>query len=429
MDTYIDLDSDKLSGIRKFLSTYSASKSQLRKDYLVDAFGGGINWDEVNTDKEKTASDVKKSMLKEVAWSETLLVREGYYLENDMLYRVLTTNTLALKIEPLAEMKFMPVTWFAPMPDPSDKYPRGWFVDMCALEKEINVLVNKLASIIRTGGRFVYVRAGTTLTKSTNNLLNQLGIEVIEVTGSQQLPNQANLLQISQSDIQFLNILLSQAEEEGGMKSDIMGTSSTGANASGRAIQALQAGSKNNIGPALNELNKYMTRLTRILLRMFKIFGTATYYSEKTEAEIQTKGEYNENVKIKVSITGRDAFDEVTQVLNAMDILNMIQKFNPETKIPPAIITKLMGVTNEISEEIQEELDRQEDPDLQIAEGQAKKLIQGIPQNANESDNHQVFIAIFSEALKNVPPDSPAADALISSIKMHEAFLSTNQPQ
>lgn len=346
-----------------------------------------------------------------------------------MLYRVLTTNTLALKIEPLAEMKFMPVTWFAPMPDPSDKYPRGWFVDMCALEKEINVLVNKLATIIRTGGRFVYVRAGTTLTKSTNNLLNQLGIEVIEVTGSQQLPNQANLLQISQSDIQFLNILLSQAEEEGGMKSDIMGTSSTGANASGRAIQALQAGSKNNIGPALNELNKYMTRLTRILLRMFKIFGTATYYSEKTEAEIQTKGEYNENVKIKVSITGRDAFDEVTQVLNAMDILNMIQKFNPETKIPPAIITKLMGVTNEISEEIQEELDRQEDPDLQIAEGQAKKLIQGIPQNANESDNHQVFIAIFSEALKNVPPDSPAADALISSIKMHEAFLSTNQSQ
>jgi galactitol-specific phosphotransferase system IIB component len=162
---------------------------------------------------------------------------------------------------------------------------------------------------------------------------------------------------------------------------------------------------------------------------MFKVFGTATYYSENTESDMQTKGEYDENVKIKVSITGRDAFDEVTQVLNAMDILNMIQKFNPETKIPPAIITKLMGVTNEIADEIQEELDKQEDPDLQIAEGQAKKLIQGIPQNANENDNHQVFIAIFSEALKNVPPDSPAADAIISAIKMHEAFLSTSQPQ
>lgn len=66
MDTYIDLDCDKLSGVKKFLTTYSTSKSQLRKDYPVDAFGGGIEWDKVNTDKEKTASDVKRSMLKEV---------------------------------------------------------------------------------------------------------------------------------------------------------------------------------------------------------------------------------------------------------------------------------------------------------------------------------------------------------------------------
>lgn len=66
MDTYIDLDCDKLSGVRKFLSTYSTSKSQLKKDYPLDAFGGGIEWDKVNTDKEKTASDVKRSMLKEI---------------------------------------------------------------------------------------------------------------------------------------------------------------------------------------------------------------------------------------------------------------------------------------------------------------------------------------------------------------------------
>jgi len=94
------------------------------------------------------------------------------------------------------------------------------------------------------------------------------------VAESQELPKQAELLAISQADIEFLNMMMAQAEEEGGMKQDIMGTSSTGANASGRAIQALQAGSKNNIGIALNELNKYMTRVTRILLRMFSIYGT-----------------------------------------------------------------------------------------------------------------------------------------------------------
>jgi hypothetical protein len=116
--------------------------------------------------------------------------------------------------------------------------------------------------------------------KATNNLLNSLGIEVIEVANGQELPNQANLLQISQADIQFLDMMMRQAEEEGGMKGDIMGTSTTGANASGRAIQALQAGSKNNIGPALNELNKYMNRLVRILLRMVKIFPKTSYFSE-----------------------------------------------------------------------------------------------------------------------------------------------------
>lgn len=87
------------------------------------------------------------------------------------------------------------------------------------------------------------------------------------------------------------------------MKSDIMGTSSTGSNASGRAIQALQAGSKNNIGGALNELNKYMNRLVRILLRMFEVFPTAQYYSATAGKNIETDEGYDKKVQVKVSIT------------------------------------------------------------------------------------------------------------------------------
>lgn len=186
-------------------------------------------------------------------------------------------------------------------------------------------------------------------------------------------------------------MMLAQCEEEGGMKQDIMGTSSTGANASGRAIQALQAGSKNNIGIALNELNKYMTRLTRILLRMMSIYGTEGLYSKEI-GEIQLKPETHKLVKVKVSVTGRDAFDEVTKQLNAIDILNMIQKFNPNTPFPPSMVTKIMGVTNDIADEIQEELDKQADPDLQIAEGENKKMMNGDAMNVNENDNHEIHI-------------------------------------
>lgn len=298
------------------------------------------------------------------------------------------------------------MTCFTPGGDPDKLYPRGWFVDMLALEREINELLHKLFTISKTGGRYVYVRSGTVLTKATNNLMNSLGIEVIEVAEAQELPTQANLLQISQADIQLLDFAMKQADEEGGMKQDIMGTSSTGANASGRAIQALQAGSKNNVGMALGELNKYMTRLTRIVLRMFAIYGTEGLYSAETKGNITLKPNVQKLVKVKVTVTGRDAFDEVTKQLNAIDILNMIQKFNPNTPFPPSMITKIMGVTNDIADEIQEELDKQADPDVQISEGENKKLMGGVPMNANETDDHEIHLGLHSALLQSLPPES-----------------------
>lgn len=47
-------------------------------------------------------------------------------------------------------MKFLSVTPFTPMGDPDKLYPRGWFVDMLSLEREINELFAKLANIVRT---------------------------------------------------------------------------------------------------------------------------------------------------------------------------------------------------------------------------------------------------------------------------------------
>ena len=144
---------------------------------------------------------------------------------------------------------------------------------MLALDREVNLLIAKMNNIVKTGGRFVYVREGTVMHKATSQLMNSLGIEVIEVSGAQALPEQATLLQISAEMIEWLQFLMAQADMEGGMQQDIMGASSTGPDASGKAIQALQAGSKNNIGSALNELNKYMSRLVKIVLRMHDVYG------------------------------------------------------------------------------------------------------------------------------------------------------------
>lgn len=201
-----------------------------------------------------------------------------------------------------------------------------------------------------------------------------------------------------------------QAEDEGGMKQDIMGNSSTGSDASGRAIQALQAGSKNNIGPVLNELNKYMNRLVRMMLRLYEIYGedTSEVYSSKYDANVKINKESMKKSRVKVTVTGRDAFDEITKELKALQMLDYIVKFNPDIKISPEVITSIMGVSNDIADDIQKEIDKQQDPDLQIAEGENKKMMQGIPMNVSPNDNHPIHIPMHSALLQNLDPESDA---------------------
>ena len=90
-------------------------------------------------------------MIVEKQGTNSSLIREGYYLEDNILYRVRTTKRYFLSAEILAELKFMPVTYYAPQADPGELYPRGWFVDMIELEKEINLLIAKMSTIIKTG--------------------------------------------------------------------------------------------------------------------------------------------------------------------------------------------------------------------------------------------------------------------------------------
>ena len=98
---------------------------------------------------------------------------------------------------------------------------------MLPLEREINLLIAKINNIIKTGGRFMYVREGTVIHKASSATLNSLGIEVFEVSNGQELPEQAQLLTVNGEMLNWLNFLMTQAEDEGGMQQDIMGSSST----------------------------------------------------------------------------------------------------------------------------------------------------------------------------------------------------------
>lgn len=427
MDTFIDLEARSLRNIQKIVFTYTKNRDWLKKNYPTDPFWKPIDWDLKSKDQRESKSDVKQAMLKDKPDSDTFILREGYYLENDSLVRIITTEKELLVKEIFENINFLPFTYFTPMNEPESLYPKGWYVDMLNLDREINLLVDKINKIIKTWWRYVYVKEWTKISKGTSNFLNSLDIEVIEISDAQELPQQATLLQVSQADLQHLDFLMRQAEEEWGMKSDIMGTSSLWADASWRAIQALQAWSKNNIWPVLNELNKYMNRLVKVIMKLNDIYweDSLEVMSEEWPMEINKKS--LNATKTKVSITWRDAFDEVTKQIQGIQILDYITKFNPQIQISPETITSIFWVTNDIATKIQADIDKQENPDIQIAEWENKKLMNAIAMNADQSEDHNIHMALHTELLKNFPPESDAGQAILNHVRMHEAFMQSAQ--
>lgn len=104
LDTYIDTSARKLSKSRKWLTTYTQSKNELSVCYPNDAFGNPIDWTKVSAEKNQTMSEVKKCFLPEPPNPDTLLIREGYYLDYNedktrSVYKVITTSTECLYMQ------------------------------------------------------------------------------------------------------------------------------------------------------------------------------------------------------------------------------------------------------------------------------------------------------------------------------------------
>lgn len=101
LDTYIDTSARKLNKSRKWVTTYTQDKNELAILYPKDAFGTLINWDKVSAEKNQTMSDVKKCFLPEPPHPDTMLIREGYYLDYNedksrSVYKIITTSTECL---------------------------------------------------------------------------------------------------------------------------------------------------------------------------------------------------------------------------------------------------------------------------------------------------------------------------------------------
>lgn len=430
-DTYVDTRAYRKSKIRWIVFTFTKSLEEMKEEYPNDMDNVPINWDNEKQEMEKSLSEEKQKLnnaIREPKEKDTFLIREGWWIwyKNGklILAKTLSTKLKVLSYKEYGEINFLPVTWFAPINDPDNLYPDSWYKWVLTPEKIVNQILNKFVTIVKTGWRYVYVREGTRLTKAKNNLLESLWIDVIEIGKAQELPKEVNLLNISQSQMTLLEKMLRQAEEEGGMRQDIMGSSSMWSDASGRAIEALQAGSKGNVGMAMIELNKFMNRLAKIFFKLYKTAGAAKIKVYNEELNIDMEIDASKLGIPKLHIEPRSAFDDITRKADGIEMLKWIKQFAPETKISPDVIVEIFSLTNDLAKKIAYDMKADEDPDIKMAEASIPLLMQWRLVAVSPDDNHQVHMMMLGKVLSQAGDKLPenVQKNMLDKYKTHEAF-------
>lgn len=428
MDCYVDITARRKNDIRYIIDTFTKSIEECKSLYTTDANGQSIDWDSEATAIKKAESEEKNTIIKEPSIKNVIMFREGWYLDEDKsedkkcVVKVLTTKTRVIKKETYY-IDFLPLSWFDPVNNRDSLYNDSWFKWVIEPERVVNRILAKFVHIVDTWGRYLYVREWTKVTKWKNKLLESLGIEIIEIWAAQEIPRPAELLTITNSQINLLERMVRQAEEEWGMRQDAMGESSLWRDASGRAIEALQAGSKGNIWPAVMQLNKFMNRLAHIHLNLYKQVGgqIIKLYEWKSGQEIEIDPK-----KLWVPvlhIEPRSAFDDIVRKQDALSMLEFVFKFKPDTQLTANTIAEIFGLKNDLAEKMMFDIKQAENPDIKHAEASISLLLAGRTPAVSKDDNHEIHMAMLTKVMSDAWEKMPEQiqKNFIDKFRKHEA--------
>ncbi len=436
MDTYVDISAQRKKDIRFFIKTFTKNINEVKEIYKTGLVNSeewlvevNLDWDKIQKDRETTMSDEKKNIIKEPSDVDIILFREWRYLDykdwNQILVKVLTIADKVINLTEYPDYDFLPVTYYSPINDPDNLYPDSWYAWVLQPEKEANIILDKFITIVKTWWRFLYVREWTRLSKWKSKLLNSIWVDVIEIWKAQELPREANLLSISQSQITLLTEMLKQAEEEWGMRQDIMWSSSMWADASWRAIEALQAGSKNNIWMAMTELNKFINRLAKIYFKMYQKWGAAELSFFDSKNDVKIKIDVQKLGTPRLHIEPRSAFDDITRKADWIRFLEYTKNFNPEAKISPEVIWEIFELKNDLVEKIIYDMRKEDNPDMKAAEASIALLLQWQRPAVSETDNHEVHMALLQKLLSGSWKEMPEElqKNIIDKYNTHKAYM------
>lgn len=433
MDTYIDYSAQRKKDVRWYIKTFTKNFEQAKntfKTWINNEWETyELDWDKIRKDREKTLSDEKKLIIKEPNDIDVILCREGWYLDyknwKQILVKVLSIKDIVISITEYPEYDFLPLTYYSPINDPDSLYPDSWYAWVLEPERQANKILNRFINIVDTGWRFLYVREWTKLTKWKNKLLQSIWVDVIEIWKAQELPREANLLTISQSQITLLTNLIQQAEEEWGMRQDIMWNSSLWSDASWRAIEALQAWSKNNVWMPMAELNKFITRLAKIYFKMYEKWWAAEMKFYDSKNDVESTIDVQKLWVPRLHIEPRSAFDDITRKADGIRMLEYIKTFNPETQISPELLIEIFSLSNDLAEKIWYDMRKDDDPNIKAAEASIALLLQWQRPAVSETDNHEVHMALLQKLLSTSWKDMPEElqKNIITKYNKHKAFF------
>lgn len=221
------------------------------------------------------------------------------------------------------------------------------------------------------------------------------------------------------------------------LHSESMGASSNN-DASWVAIAQLQAADNNNVAEPVDNLKTFLEEVAYRILTLASKF----YDEREIDTDIWPQMVAWQNVKvgdnvfkikplknIEVEIIPWSAFSDLQTRMDLVELRKI------GVAIPDSLIIdsyKLWNTGKIINEYEAEQQRQQENADWmealewKQAELENQKLLQGVEVFAQESENHQIHLAIHSQSLEWIKENEPWAQLLIRHMEEHKSFFDPN---
>lgn len=330
-------------------------------------------------------------------------------------------------------------TVFHPV-DTGDFYARPPCMDWVDLQKSVNKIYSSIECYIDTFGQGKWLLANDSVVVP---IAGAHGQKIIANDGDVQ---QLQMQPLPETHFRHLNQTLSQFEQVTGVHSESLGRTSGSAD-SGKAIAQLQALDEQNSSDAVDNFKLFLQQVGQKVLRdasvhwsdvktlyhydrisgkqkQLRVVGADTYDKSETMRGAGTVA-LRPFELLNVEIVIGQYFHESQRRKELIDLLQVWQPGSNRTTDRVVLPIVMDSFDIGVGQDIVEELKKLENPDMQIAEGKAAKIVDGERVIINANDPHEFLAGFYAQRAQEYLQggDAQSADMLRAQASLHSQFL------